>query len=135
MFLLSTIIHTRECLISMQILTSFYLIFIDNKHVFYTYTNIMLAYEMACQLHLVDTFKDKAFQSHDHNRGGVDTCPVPFHCFHRMQTRTQSATTGFLLKILIALHNSRFSTKNCMFIFPWKSGKGPPLPTPLVSFL
>ncbi len=26
--------------------------------------------------YLVDTFRDKAFQSHDHNTGGVDTCPV-----------------------------------------------------------
>ncbi len=42
---------------------------------------IQVASVLLCSLilyrrYLVDTFKDKAFQSHDHNTGGADTCPV-----------------------------------------------------------
>ncbi len=73
--------------------------------------------------YLVDTFTDKAFQSHDHNTGDDHTCPVSMLCkifivaliTILLDISQQDLTNGLMLKNHIRYHIKILKFQKCAF--------------------
>ncbi len=66
--------------------------------------------------YLDDTFKDKAFQSHDHNTGGDHTCPV--YCKVIDKTLMYTFILVLILFKIIPMSMDKISNVHFIFLDP-----------------